>query len=364
MSENKKKYAEVFTPPELVDEIIEILKPIHFSNSLNPRIYEPGIGKGAFLNKIIEKLPFKSYEGCEINPSKETFNINPKINISIGDFFNQSLNTYDLIIGNPPFYNDGFKGPPCSKTRKGKTIWPQIVKKCFEHLEPNGILAMIIPCIWLKPDKEQIYDLFTTNQILYLRVYSCVESNKLFHYHAQTPCCYVIVQKTHVINSFTNSFMLYDNGFKPFSLKPGYCIPTCNSQLIQNFIPTYKLNMKKVAFINKSFENEIIKNPTKHFPIITTFKDGPYGFESLKPGLYQGIPKIIMAHKSLPIPFLDISGTYGLYGRDKYVFLGPNLHETFAYLSLPIIQTIIKSFTIRMNFYEKDIFKYINGCSS
>ena len=165
---NKHKFAEVFTPPELVKEILEKIE-IDITESINGRIYEPGVGQGAFLEQIINKN-FKSYDGCEINPTEEfktkyfntaNPNINHNINIFEGDFFNHELKEYDLIIGNPPFYQDGFKGPPCAKTRKGKTIWPQIVKRCWQHLAPDGILAMVLPCIWLKPDKEKIYDLFS-----------------------------------------------------------------------------------------------------------------------------------------------------------------------------------------------------------
>jgi type I restriction-modification system DNA methylase subunit len=363
---NKHKFAEVFTPPELVKEILEKIE------TKNKRIYEPGVGKGAFLEQINN---FDFYEGSEINPTTElTKHISNKINIFVGDFFNHTLDEYDLILGNPPFYQDGFKGPPCAKTRKGKTIWPEIVKRCWNHLKPNGILAMVLPCIWLKPDKEKIYNLFTNHQILYLRVYTCVESNKLFKYKAQTPCCYVIVQKTKALEP--NIIQLYDestnnlNKFVSFTLKPGYCIPTQNAELIQSFKPTMKINPIKIAFIKKELETQLIKEPKtkdKIYPLITTYKDTIYGYESTEPGKYQGIPKIIMAHKTFPILFMDKEGTYGLYGRDKYVFINDsfesnesNLLDQYNYLSQPIVQKIIKSFTIRMNFIEKDIFKYIS----
>ena len=360
---NKHKFAEVFTPPELVKEILEKIETITTFKS--KRVYEPGVGKGAFLNQIKD---FVSYDGCEINPTQDFKN--DKINIFEGDFFNHSLKEYDIIIGNPPFYQDGFKGPPCAKSRKGQTIWPQIVKRCWDHLAPNGVLAMVLPCIWLKPDKEKIYDLFTGHQILYLRVYTCVESNKLFNYKAQTPCCYVIVKKTKAFEP--NIIKIYDSSkeseskFVSFTLKPGYCIPTQNAKLIESFKPTMKINPIKIAFIKKELETQLIKEPKKSkskkdiYPLITTYKDTIYGYESIEPGKYQGIPKIIMAHKTFPILFLDKDGTYGLYGRDKYVFTGTDILDQYEYLSQPIVQKIIKSFTVRMNFIEKDIFKYLS----
>ena len=159
---NKHKFAEVFTPPELVTEI---LSKINFEKI--KRIYEPGIGQGAFLEQIT-KMNYESchgflYDGCEINPTKEFNSDSENINIFHGDFFDHQLKEYDLVIGNPPFYQDGFKGPPCAKTRKGKTIWPQIVKRCWNHLAPDGILAMVLPCIWMKQDKEQISKVINEN---------------------------------------------------------------------------------------------------------------------------------------------------------------------------------------------------------
>jgi type I restriction-modification system DNA methylase subunit len=376
---NKHKFAEVFTPPELVKEILEKIKMIETKDfeTKDKRIYEPGVGKGAFLKQMKD---FETYDGCEINPTIDLIDmkINDKINIFEGDFFQHELKESDLIIGNPPFYKDGFKGPPTAKTRKGTTIWPQIVKRCWEHLAPNGILAMVLPCIWLKPDKEKIYNLFTEHQILYLRVYTCVESNKLFNYKAQTPCCYVIVQKKKACEP--NIIQVYDqesknhSRFVSFTLKPGYCIPTQNAELIQSFIPTMKLNPIKIAYINKEIETTLIKEPKSKiikdqqlYPLITTYKDTIYGYESTQPGKYQGIPKIIMAHKTFPILFLDKEGIYGLYGRDKFVFTSNNtgtndtkLLEQYEYLSQSIVQKIIKSFTVRMNFIEKDIFKYLS----
>ena len=128
-----------------------------------------------------------------------------------------------------------------------------------------------------------------------------------------------------------------------------------------------KINPIKIAFIKKEIETIVIKEPKSTiespYPLITTYKDTIYGYESTQPGKYQGIPKIIMAHKTFPILFMDKEGTYGLYGRDKYVFTGlniQNIKEQYDYLSQPDVQKIIKSFTIRMNFIEKDIFKYIS----
>jgi hypothetical protein len=343
---DKDILGRVLTPLCLIQEIYG-----HLSPYLKPglKVYEPGVGD----NRFFENYPLPcSYSGCELSPRDNLPDF-----IFRGNFFDQSLETYDVILGNPPFRVEttGNGISPIKAKIAQKTIWPDIVKRCFEHLKEEGLFAMVLPCIWMKPDKAGIYELFTSHRILFLRSYSCVESNKLFGYNGQTPVCYVIVQKLKLNpNSCTNSFMIYDEGFIPFTLDKGLCIPTKNAGLLQKSRKSFKKSMTCVK-IATEIKGLIIENPQEKFPILTTYKNGAlYGVESDTPGLFQGERKVILLHKSSPEPMLD-TGLYGVAGRDKYV-LDP---EYFDFLKLSIVQKIIKSFTIRMNFYEKYVFDYL-----
>ena len=338
---DKDVLGRVLTPLCLIQEIYALLTPF-----LKPglSVYEAGVGD----NRFCENYPLPcSYSGCELSPMGELPDF-----IFRGDFFDQTLGQYDVILGNPPFRVEttGNGISPTPKKIAQKTIWPDIVKRCFDHLKEGGIMAMILPCIWLKPDKAGIYELFTSHRILYLKCYSCVESNKLFGYNGQTPICYVILQKLKP----APSFMIYDENFIPFTLVPGLCIPTKNAGLLQKSRQCFKKSMTCVK-IATEIKGTVIENPSQKFPILTTYKNGKlYGVESDVSGLFQGEPKVILLHKSSPFPMLD-PGVYGVAGRDKYV-CEP---EYFEFLKLPIVQKIIKSFTIRMNFYEKYVFDYL-----
>ena len=355
MSSTKKDrdvYGKVETPVSLIKEIYALLSP-----SEGLRVYEPGVGTNLFrLNYPCSC----EYSGCEIKPTCELL---PEI--TIGDFFEQKLGQYDLIVGNPPFRveTSGPSASPIATKPSQKTIWMDMVKICWEHLVEGGRLAMILPCIWLKPDKAGIYGLFTSNCIEYLRTFDSVESNKLFRYNGQTPCCYVIVKKAPP----NNTFKIWDKTeFIDFNLKPGYCIPTKNAKLLGEIQEKIRepLQVIKVATIVPAGAR-VIDNPTKKFPIILGANyDGKLefnGIEHSEPGPHQGTSKIILAHKRLPIPYLDLAGTYGIHGRDKYVIQGTEeeLRQIYEFLKTPLAQTIIKSFTIRMNYYEKYIFDYL-----
>jgi hypothetical protein len=228
-----------------------------------------------------------------------------------------------------------------------------MLKRCLEHIKPNGYGAFIIPCIWLKPDKEQIYYELTSRKILFLRTYDCVESNKLFNYKCQTPICYVIFQ-----NVFSQKLNIWENNrFIEFTLEQNGCIPTKNISLIKKSIYLIK-DLKRLTPIKVANTKKRIETNDGYFYITSNTKK-INGFYSNEPCCYHNVGKIILANKLKPIPFKDIEGKYGIYGRDIYIFVGEELEKIYDFLCIPIIQTIIKSFTIRMNFYEKYIFEYL-----
>lgn len=354
MKKDRDVYGKVESPLSLIQEMYSLLKP-----DSGLRVYEPGVGTNLFRDNY--PSDYKSYSGCEIHPTCE---LPPEI--FIGDFFEHPLESYDLILGNPPFRVETTcpSTSPIATKPSQKTVWPDIVKRCWENLVDGGRLAMILPCIWLKPDKASIYSLFTTNCIEYLRTFDSTESNKLFRYNGQTPSCYVIVRKAPP----NPTFKIWDKTeFIDFTLKPGYCIPTKNAKLLGEIQSNIQEPLKVVKVATLVPPGLIIDNPTQNFPIIlgASYNNGQLifnGLEHTEPGPYQGIPKIILAHKRLPIPFLDLSGTYGIHGRDKYVIMADTtdeLKEIYEFLQKPLAQTIIKSFTIRMNYYEKYIFEYL-----
>lgn len=333
---------EVHSPPHLVNEIYHHLRPL-----LEPYkhidLYEPGIGPGIFQ----QLYPFKdktTYYGCDI-----TYKHLPPI--VHGDFFDQSLNQYDIILGNLPF-NKGVVHTPCSKqTKKSKTIWTLMLKRCLQHIKPNGYGAFIIPCIWLKPDKENLYHELTSRSILYLKTYDCAESNKLFKYKCQTPICYVIFQ-----NTFIPSLNIWDSTqFIDFPINKSLCIPTKNASLLKRSLEYIK-DLPRLTPIKIAYTKKLNKTPSGYF-LITSITKTINGFYS--DTSHYNVPKIILANKLKPIPFKDLEGHYGVYGRDLYIFTGSDLDKIYDFLQVPIVQTIIKSFTIRMNFYEKYIFDYL-----
>lgn len=447
---NKYKFGQVFTPRHLVHEMWTLLKSQIMNNNMkNISIFEPGAGEGIFYDvffQVFQDVDYSQYIMNEINQSDmassllsllNNYNSSKRDKVLFSDFFTiqpeilSDGNGFDFIVGNLPFHIHGMKQVPSAKfetnkhnteeltnVKEGKTIWTDMVKKmvsndCF--LKPGGYGMLIIPLIWLKPDKGGIYKLLThTCTLLYLKTYTSTEANKTFGYNAQTPLCYVIFQKIKPENNQHQIFKIYDHETSNFvSLKlflnQGLCIPTKHISnhnhvlewwqkvsvelgidiIFSKYSLSNKLkkvcHMKKEVIQNKTYECKIDSNTfnpknEEYFNITGAElreKNGDIhdclikGFYGTYPGAHHGIPKVILPHKRFGFSVVDTDGVYGLYGRDKYVFLFPEneykdkkernqkMMKLHQFLKLEVVQHMIESFKIRMSFIEKYIFDYI-----
>lgn len=426
---NKDKFGEVLSPKSLVENIYNDVKLCFGENFFvkHQYILEPGCGQGAFYDFFVnDKKAFHDdfvYIINEINPEYEeclTKLSEPWKDhtiISMGNILDLYLDKkQDLILGNLPFNVNTKKFVPglaknngtnkevtCSKSA---TIWNRITKHCFEHLlENDGHYLCVIPCIWLKPDRCGIYELFTQIYTMkMLKTYSCTEANKLFSYNCQTPVCYVLVQKRMKMDDCHLSFKLYNkrqNNYESFSLlEHGLCIPTdFQFVLYRSYLYMKKHNLKSCASIMKKIsllkpsllegehvtiyskgglENHVVGGDEwgngdvsgGNHKIITgalfnkkTNKLTLNGFVSHNHALYGNVCKLILPHKRLARFFKDPHGEYSCYGRDMFVFLcdtEDDVNKLFDFFNIGIVRNLIENgFTIRMNFIEKYIFDYL-----
>ena len=107
----------------------------------NPRtILEPSMGQGDLVDYVSHKNNNYNFDLFEIDktiiPLKS---INEK-NIHYCDFLTCNIkNTYDTIIGNPPYV----------KTKKGN-LYIDFINKCYHLLNNNGELIFIVPSDFIK----------------------------------------------------------------------------------------------------------------------------------------------------------------------------------------------------------------------
>jgi hypothetical protein len=153
-----------FTPRQARDLLWSSL--IAGQSTLKPKkILEPSAGSGEFIADAIAKFPRAQIHGVEFNQelAEATANAyaNPKVTIYNQDFLTYDPSTkYDLIIGNPPYFQTKAKDPRCM-TGRGN-IFVQFIYKCLsQHLAPGGILAFVLPtsfynCAYYEPCRKYI----------------------------------------------------------------------------------------------------------------------------------------------------------------------------------------------------------------
>ena len=102
-------------------------------------ILEPSVGQGDLVQCVLEKYNNIIFDMYEIDPNIKILKGVPT-NIIYGDFIKQDIKkTYKTIISNPPFI----------RTTSGN-LYIDFIEKCYNLLENNGELIVIIPSDFFK----------------------------------------------------------------------------------------------------------------------------------------------------------------------------------------------------------------------
>ena len=164
-SSNQKLKGAYYTPIRLSDAIVKLFAFDDIQNVL-----EPSCGDGSFLDSldnygILEKV--KNIDAVEIEreeaiKTKQKYNRTSNLNVYNEDFFdfykcNIRDNTYDLILGNPPYIRYQYLNEDqrekqsqilveCGmKANKLINTWVAFMVACIQLLSARGKLAFIIP---------------------------------------------------------------------------------------------------------------------------------------------------------------------------------------------------------------------------
>lgn len=395
-SELKELYGEINTPFSFINTMLSIIPNEYFKNK-DYKWLDPGAGHGNYslclyfilfisLKEIIpdtnerkkhiienmiymvefnkDNIPFLLEKFGECSNIFEANYLDWKTNIK-----------FDFIIGNPPYNFNGVKKVPTknnvNKKEDGKTIWCEFVKKNISLLKDNGIMNVLIPSIWMKPDKAGMYDLLLKYDISKLHTLNANETNKTFGFHVQTPTCFFLLHK----RENNGKIKLFDSIKKDyiyFNLKKNTPLPLDFSSIINKlllYVEKYgKLNVIKTNLPKNNIQ--LNNNFSHYFPfknIKTTKLDkekNPY-LEinySNEPLMFNGEPKIIMAHKMYGFPFIDEEGIYGISTRDNYIIKNKSIHELKLikeFLSSEFILFVFETTRYRMRYLEKYVFDFI-----
>lgn len=384
--ERKSNFGEVHTSFDFINLMLEML-PDFVYTSMDYHWLDPAAGRGYFFEELSYHLPLsfspRQLHMYEINDLHAPTLIEkfPGSNIHISSFLETPiLRKYNVILGNPPYNTCGMKKVPTNttknKTKDGVTIWPKFIFHALASLEKDGILCMVVPSIWLKPDKAGVYKTLFSSQytILKLRSFTSLETKQWFRGQAQTPTTVFVLQNRPSQSLFLQIYDTIENQYTSYMHCFGESIPTRSPSIASKLIRFSRkygtLHIQKTNPTKNLLYS--IEEHTSYESCYTGIKtcifsrDGPqfkYVY-SRNPFPFQHKPKLILAHKMYGIPYYDEFGSFGISHRDNYILEQDQLNSREmkiiqAYLSSALVQYIFDETRYRMQFLEKYAFEYI-----
>lgn len=347
--EEKKDNAEIPTPVELVDEMLD---KMHIDFWTTPKkVFEPCCGKGNFVLGIfdrfykgLEKMYPDTTERCNVIITKciyyadltelnvfittellkchikkysglDNFKFNnytgDTLKLNIEKYF--SLSGFHAVIGNPPYHQQVGE-------RKTETLWHKFVLKSLNILKENGYLVYVHPSGWRNIDGKfkNIQKEILGKNLIYLEIHNEKDGLKIFN--SETRYDWYILQNTNVEKTNT-TIKFQDGNTFTCNVKGLEFIPNGNYHKIMSMIA--KPNEKCVNVIHdyslyetrKSWMSRT-KSEEYKYPCVYTVNSKSkitYYYSSKQHGHY-GIPKFIWSNGRISSigSYIDINGDYGL----------------------------------------------------
>lgn len=341
----KKQLGEVFTPFELIDEMLDTLPKEVWSDS-TLKWLDPSDGIGNFPIRIVGRLleGLKDFEPdydkrykhimenmiyvCDINP-KNMFifnnlfdpNNNLKLNTYTGSFLGDGFDNwmkitgvdkFDVVVGNPPYQEKVGR-------RKSEPIWDKFVSKSFTILSENGYLNMVHPSSWRSPKGRfrHIYDLFIDKNLIYLSMNDFKSGQNIFG--VGTNFDFYCIKNTINKNNKTK-IKTIDNDTVEINLSNYSFIPNGKFDIFQKLIANPNETTVDVLYSRSSYGTDKINMSREQseefkYPCIYTIttKGGINLFYSnTNQNGHYDIPKIIWSNGLGTYPIIDNDGIYGI----------------------------------------------------
>ena len=347
---NKDKRGEVFTHPDLINKMLDLLPKSIWSQKFYKWL-EPTAGLGFFSALIYLRL-MKGLKGKIAGEKERSKHIIEKMlymvelgksncanlkkwfgcpgatpNIVCGDFLSEKVHfpnvKFHCIVGNPPFQDDMGLTDKGKRVLGGKSkLYERIFLKAHGLLEEDGYLSFIVPDNMFSGNTMETYRILLSDQVPF------VSFNKniidFFPKLYNISMCYFLLQKTHLtntnINTNTKKTIIEGNDGKQFSivLEDRPVNPVSNwTPYTESLSKKYISNKRNVAVYNRGKKLADYKG-TKYKLVYTPDKMLSTSNEELAVGLHS--KKAILFLMSPNLEFkMDYKGQYGLGPNTFYI---------------------------------------------
>ena len=383
--EEQKEYAEIPTPPLLIDEMLNTI-PIIFWETPHS-VLEPCCGKGNFILAIFDKFYIglkkiypDSYERCKVIATQclyfsdinaldifitssilkchiqnycKNCELDYEFNSNIGDTLKLdikkkwNINDFDAIIGNPPYENQ--KGSGDNK------LYLDFTKYSINNLYKNGILLFITPTTIIDYIIQMDKNRNCLDEFYNIEYISLNTPEKYFT--VSSTFTYFMLKKEKYVG---NTIIQHYKGKESITLKKGMKLPKIPTKADLNIInKIYSSNnnfdIKVCNFSNKTqrirkshIANNIVsinETETHKYKIYDTInKTNPNGkyyyYDKLDND--AGKTRIILSNKGYLLPFVCENKNITYSDNFSYILYEPYLLKL---LKSPIVNYLIKQFS-------------------
>ena len=418
----KNERGEVFTPLELVNEMLDKL-PLEVWSNPNLKWLDPATGIGNFPVMVYLRL-MNGLKYFESNPEKRRKHIlenmlymveidklnvfllkkvfcgnTYNLNIFEGSFIKETNNKnvdilfgnkpvkkkenlefekkvekireFDIILGNPPYNQGGIKSKT-SKTTDSKTIWNFFIFNAFNLLKINGYFLFITPLSWLK-SSHNCHNILLEKYLIYLQLWDYSKSKQTIN--GKIPISIFLIKNIDNSIKKINTYIKLYNLEKKYNIEYNIYINKNNtiplgfiSQLLklQNFIIKNNLFIDFKTTKLKGNNKEKFKLPnfksiklSDNYCIDTyTIKDGYFGNKTFEQHEDADKRKLIICNKATLSGIFIDDGKFGICGTHNYYILGDNLELLKNILDYKIIKIASLFTKFGQNFLDTDLFKY------
>ena len=340
-----KKYGEIMTPIELVEEMLDTLP---YDVWLNPNLkwLDPCNGVGTFISVIVQRL-MKGLEWtipnehdrykhimekmiyvCELQPKNMflyMYAFDPTdelaLNVFNGSYLSKEydrhmnfwdVDKFDVIVMNPP-YQEQKEG-----NRKSKAIWNLFVEKTISQLKEVGYLVAVHPDGWRSIGNgfNKVKNILKSKQILYLELHNTNDGFKTFGAYTT----YDFYCLHNVPNTMFTKIKCQDGTIERVDLSKMEFIPNGMFKEFEKLVAKDGEESVNILYSRSDYgtdKSHVNKEQTEEFKypcVYLTYKDGSvkFWYSSTNQNGHFGIPKIIFSNGSASIPVIDETGEYAI----------------------------------------------------
>jgi hypothetical protein len=341
----KKKYGEVMTPLELVEDMLNTLPKDVWSNP-NLKWLDPANGTGPFPIIVIYKLmnglkewqpdEEKRYKHivenmiytcelqdrnvflwlCAVDP-KDEYTTNTYWGSFLEEGFDKhmkevwGLEKFDIVIGNHPYQEQvGYK--------KTEPLWNKFIIKSDKVINNGGFFVLVHPSGWRSPSGKfrNIYELYIKYDILILNINDFDKGKETFG--VGTNYDFYCIKKTN--NKIMTKIIDIDGIEYNINVKELTFIPNGKFELFNKLVAKDSEERVEVLYSRSAYGSDkknISKEETEEFKYpcvytITQKNDINLFYSNTNKNGHFKVPKVIWSNGLGTYPVVDVNGEYGL----------------------------------------------------